>query len=466
MQICMEADRGLMNGEFGTLQAWLAGLTAAAVLVLAAVALIGLDVPASAPPAAPSAYYATVAAAALMIAVLLGVEFHRTGTAGSALTGLAFLILAGVTADQHWRADMLPPDATRWVDFINLETAANLTKHVLFCIAIVGAAAAARCASCIIAERWRTAAMIAAAVLSVLLAVLVGRLLDADVAAGPDAFVGPLPAWLAHAVLWGASAAALLALFALGGLRRGVELWIAVGILGQFLAVMIGLKLVAPHSMAWYGAVVCATAPLLALLVLLLHGLVVRHDKALRAFGRLELLARVDGLTGLMNRRYFDTRLEREWRRASREGKPLALVLIDIDGFRAFNERYGHVGGDDCLRRVAACIATTVERPGDVTARYGGDEFSVILPTTSIEGVRRIGMRICNGVRRLGIPTSPEVGVVTVSIGIAALVPNADLPMTTIVETADRALYRAKAAGRDRVAEDLEAIPVNLAAAV
>jgi diguanylate cyclase (GGDEF)-like protein len=148
----------------------------------------------------------------------------------------------------------------------------------------------------------------------------------------------------------------------------------------------------------------------------------------------------------------FDESIDREWYRCLRAGKPLALLLIDVDFFKKYNDAYGHVAGDECLRRVAGAIAACVMRPSDLCARYGGEEFAVLLPETAIDGARVLAEHICGAVRALGMEhASAPSGVVSVSIGVAAVVPAADGTVAGAIESADAALYRAKERGRDRV---------------
>ncbi len=167
---------------------------------------------------------------------------------------------------------------------------------------------------------------------------------------------------------------------------------------------------------------------------------------------RLEQLARMDGLTGLTNRRAFDLALEAEFRRSVRNGTPLSLLLIDVDHFKAFNDTYGHPEGDDCLKGVAKVLRAALNRPGDLAARYGGEEFAVILPDTDAAGAIRIAESIRTAVHGLTVP--PEGGraaIVTASIGISCFCGGgAQGSVESLVQEADTALYAAKAAGRDR----------------
>ncbi|MBN1378815.1 MAG: diguanylate cyclase [Gammaproteobacteria bacterium] len=167
----------------------------------------------------------------------------------------------------------------------------------------------------------------------------------------------------------------------------------------------------------------------------------------------LQRLALVDSLTSLPNRRSLDKNLDFEWKRASREGKPLSTILLDIDFFKAFNDTYGHLAGDGCLKEVARTVQIASQRPADLTARYGGEEFAVLLPATEREGAVIVAERIRKEVERLGIlhAASDINDVVTVSLGVATIVPTLDVSPLELLSKADKALYQAKAAGRNRV---------------
>ncbi len=168
-------------------------------------------------------------------------------------------------------------------------------------------------------------------------------------------------------------------------------------------------------------------------------------------------LARTDGLTGLTNRRGFDEGFANEWRRTDRAGAPLSLVLVDVDRFKVFNDAYGHQAGDECLRVVAGAVAAQARRPGDIVARYGGEEIVLVLPSTDGSGAEILAERVRVAIQALALRHEGNVpaGVVTVSIGVATVTaaqrklgsPGPD----QLVEAADQALYRAKAGGRNRV---------------
>ncbi|MDN7674502.1 diguanylate cyclase [Burkholderia oklahomensis] len=167
-------------------------------------------------------------------------------------------------------------------------------------------------------------------------------------------------------------------------------------------------------------------------------------------------LAGTDSLTGLHNRRALDETLEREWRRAVCGERPLAILFVDIDHFKRYNDTYGHQVGDDVLATVSRCIAQQAARLGDVVARYGGEEFVVVLPDTPRGGALVVAERVRMGVRMLGIEhEGSEVGFVTVSVGVAVWQPDGTPAphVAAVVEAADQALYQAKAGGRNRVAD-------------
>jgi len=162
----------------------------------------------------------------------------------------------------------------------------------------------------------------------------------------------------------------------------------------------------------------------------------------------LATLAATDSLTGLANRRRLDQVLRQEWARAQRNRKPLAVLMVDVDHFKAFNQRHGHAGGDHALREVAKTIEASIRRPADLAARYGGEEFQVVLPETDLAGARLLAERIRTSVEALA-PFADDVHSVTVSIGIGLSAPQHDL--SSVLGAADEALYRAKAKGRNRV---------------
>jgi diguanylate cyclase (GGDEF)-like protein len=173
----------------------------------------------------------------------------------------------------------------------------------------------------------------------------------------------------------------------------------------------------------------------------------------------LQRLASMDGLTQLANRRRFDEYLQQEWQRMLREQLPLSLILCDIDYFKPYNDTYGHQAGDRCLQQVARTLQTAVRRPADLIARYGGEELAIILPNTQPSGAAHIAQAICTAIKNLAIPhaSSTVHACITISAGAAGIIPPFDLTPEDLIAAADRALYQAKAEGRDRYCLDPEA---------
>jgi diguanylate cyclase (GGDEF)-like protein len=186
-------------------------------------------------------------------------------------------------------------------------------------------------------------------------------------------------------------------------------------------------------------------------------------EQELRAsLARTSALAALDGLTGIANRRSLDEYLNEQWQVGALRKSPLALIMIDADHFKEFNDRLGHQAGDDCLRAIASALSAVVTRPGDVVARFGGEEFVALLPDTPLDGARRVGEMLRSAVFELAIahpgaatPGAAHVEVepqrVTVTVGCAAMIPSADTSYRQLVKMADEALYLAKRDGRNRV---------------
>ena len=168
----------------------------------------------------------------------------------------------------------------------------------------------------------------------------------------------------------------------------------------------------------------------------------------------LRQMARVDALTGLANRRHFDETLGSEWRRCTRSGNPLSLVMIDLDHFKLLNDHYGHQAGDSCLQQVSACLKAGFARSHDLVARYGGEEFVCVMPETSLHGAEAKAQTLEKAVRALRIPhdkSSVAGGIVTISLGVAVAMPNVGGDCAELMLCADRSLYMAKEAGRGQV---------------
>lgn len=167
----------------------------------------------------------------------------------------------------------------------------------------------------------------------------------------------------------------------------------------------------------------------------------------------LQRLMNSDGLTGLSNRRHFDEYLELEWRRAMRDQTQLSLMMIDVDFFKAYNDNFGHLEGDEALRQVAKAIRASSARPSDLPARYGGEEFALVLPSTSPGGARLLAEKLRMTVAGMNIPhIAPAPGSsLTVSIGVSTIVPQAGSNSRQLIQEADKGLYAAKHNGRNQV---------------
>ena len=172
----------------------------------------------------------------------------------------------------------------------------------------------------------------------------------------------------------------------------------------------------------------------------------------------LKLLARNDGLTGIANRRLFDARLDAEFNRATRDGTSLALVLLDVDFFKKYNDHYGHPAGDACLQFIGQCIRTGRRRAGNLAARVGGEEFAILLPNTDLYGAIVVAEAVRRSIATAGREHAANpAGIVTISCGVHALVPERGMDSKQLVEAADKALYLAKSTGRNRVCPDAPA---------
>jgi len=181
--------------------------------------------------------------------------------------------------------------------------------------------------------------------------------------------------------------------------------------------------------------------------------LVELNQKLDKANEKLKYLSYVDGLTEVNNRRYFEEFSDKEWNRAVRNSTPFSLIMIDIDFFKNYNDSYGHLKGDECLRKIAGITKQTIKRAGDFVARYGGEEFVVVLPDTDIQDASHVAEMIRANVEAMAIEhnNSSISKIVTVSLGVASIIPKHNAKSDTLLNEADKALYRAKQEGRNRV---------------
>jgi diguanylate cyclase (GGDEF)-like protein len=255
----------------------------------------------------------------------------------------------------------------------------------------------------------------------------------------------------------------LLALFILWRRRpyTVLDLWLMVVMCAWLLEVALFVVLdTSRFDLGWYAARVYALLAASSLLIVLLteagsHNarLVQMSAKLSAANKSLEQLSLHDGLTDLANRRFFDAYLAEQIAVARRHKRTLALVLCDVDAFKAFNDHYGHQAGDDCLRQIAAAIQSCCRRPGDKAARYGGEEFALILPDTGLIGAAKIAEAARDAVAQLKIPHaySPAGSFISISGGISALLQKIDISAQQLIAAADQTMYQAKEQGRNRM---------------
>jgi diguanylate cyclase (GGDEF)-like protein len=282
-----------------------------------------------------------------------------------------------------------------------------------------------------------------------------------------------------------ATASWMLSLIALAALWRRrpysvLDLWLMVVMCVWIFDIALASVLNAGRfDVGWYaGRIYGLLATSFVLLILLYENsllyaaLIETHASDRKKAAELQRLTAVDALTGIANRRAFDKALDQEWRRTVRNSTPLSLLMIDVDCFKRFNDTYGHVAGDQCLRAIAEVLARNARRAGEVAARYGGEEFAVLLPHMNNDEAHSLAQRVCQAVRDLKVPhaSSTTAAHVTISVGVASAslaalsIPEA-APLSNdaaearasrsgpvgLVRTADQALYAAKAAGRNRV---------------
>lgn len=219
---------------------------------------------------------------------------------------------------------------------------------------------------------------------------------------------------------------------------------------------------IAPVPTLWVnimyaGSVISVLAFLGTLLYLFRLQIDKAEDELMRTNRALVRLSTTDPLTGLANRRVLDETLEREWARLARQPGALAVIMCDVDHFKRYNDRYGHDGGDECLKRIAEALRESLARPTDLVVRYGGEEFALVLPGTDAAGARHLGEKLCQTIRRLDIRHErTPTGIVTLSVGVASVDARTTLLSSvssgeSLIKRADEALYTAKNNGRDQM---------------
>lgn len=181
------------------------------------------------------------------------------------------------------------------------------------------------------------------------------------------------------------------------------------------------------------------------------HKLIAVSNDLEQANSVLQRQAEVDGLTSLANRRLLDRHLSMEIARCTRTLSPLSVIMADLDYFKAYNDHYGHIAGDNCLKKVAVALSKAISRSNDLACRYGGEEFCIVLPDTDKEGVAHVAEQLRIAVEKLAIPHIKNGGIVSLSLGTSTTVPDKNCSAEHLLEGADHALYQAKQAGRNRV---------------
>ena len=324
--------------------------------------------------------------------------------------------------------------------------------HGAFPLTVVGYALLKRIQGEPQPTRWPAAAAFAASTLTVI-ALVAGFTLLATVGAPwlpvimrGQRYTGTMIGVIT--LVWALSLTALLALWSLRP-RSVLDLWLMVVMCAWLFD--IGLSAVlnsGRFDLGFYAGRVYGLLASMFVLMMLLTQTLRLHRQLASAHEALREIAQRDGLTGLFNRRCLDEVLHTELLRAAREKKPLSMLLVDVDHFKSFNDTHGHLAGDTCLRHVAGTIAACVARPADLVARFGGEEFAVLLPGTETAGAQQVAEHVKSAI---AAQHHDDVGDVTVSIGVATLWPQAATAAEDLIASADHALYAAKAAGRNRV---------------
>ena len=258
------------------------------------------------------------------------------------------------------------------------------------------------------------------------------------------------------------SAGTLLYLVYSTRLQTLLELWLGVALFAGLGDVLVTLVANSRYSIGWYVArleSVLASSMVLGVLIWEISHL---YRELHAANARLSEFAARDGLTGIFNRRYFDERYPLALGQAHMGQRALSILMVDIDHFKRFNDTLGHLRGDECLVAVAGALQTSLRRSGDFVARFGGEEFVVVLPDCDHEMATRLAENVHAAVARLAVAAPfTEAGCVSVSVGVATSQPNAAIPAAELLAHADVALYRAKEAGRNRVTA-WQAAPLSL----
>jgi diguanylate cyclase (GGDEF)-like protein len=239
-----------------------------------------------------------------------------------------------------------------------------------------------------------------------------------------------------------------------------LDIWLLVAGCIQVLEVALGALFNSGRfDLGWYLSRTYGLAAMSFVLVMVLLENNRLYARLADSRAELRRLAVIDPLTRVANRRAFDHAIDQEWRRAGRGNTAIALLLIDVDRFKSFNDEHGHVTGDHCLCMVADTLAANVRRAGEMVARYGGEEFAILLPGSNLTKASELARQLLGTIRRLDVAIGGNKPHITISVGVASMSPHepdpVDLGPSALIEAADRALYAAKAGGRNQVAEYL-----------
>ncbi|WP_158602030.1 GGDEF domain-containing protein [Pararobbsia silviterrae] len=252
----------------------------------------------------------------------------------------------------------------------------------------------------------------------------------------------------------------VIAICVSGRFQTTLDVWLAVAALANLVDASLTLLGSARYSIGWYAARAASVVASTTVLSVLLWEINRLYRGLQRAHARLQEFSIRDGLTGVYNRRFFDERYAREIERAKRTGRPLSVLMVDVDYFKLFNDTHGHQRGDECLIAVATAISRQAARPGDFVARYGGEEFVLVLPDTDRAGAATVSERVRDAVSALRIPTPTPSGIVTLSVG-ASTIERPPPATDALLRAADTALYMAKNSGRNRVCFSDVAVPAS-----
>ncbi len=436
------------EATIGPRQRSLAAAIIACLLVIGSLTTPLADIALAPIPGLLAMFSASMIVVNLLLAALLFIKGRVEKRSDTILLGAAYLYICLIVVPQtaSFPGALTPspligtPETSLWFwIFWHVGFAANVIRYASFC------------------EREQPQAVTVSRSIGEILAVTIGL---AVVAARWAAYLPPLMvhgrfqltgAGLALHVL--VCLATLAALASVARLRdkRPEQLWLLVGLVASCIEVWLTLSGTARYTLGWYLAKAGSLTTSVVVLISMMHEVNRLYADVAASNKVLVNLTLRDGLTGLWNRRRFDAALNQEFLRARRLEMPLAMVMLDIDFFKALNDRYGHVRGDDCLRSVSRAIEGVLQRPGDEASRYGGEEIAVLLPATNAAGALLVGEKICKAVAALGLKHEGSIyGVVTVSAGAAAVLPlTDDTAPADLVRAADQALYRAKEGGRN-----------------